>query len=51
MSSIYDPRKGGDPLTGKKVQVGIKIDSKQSENDAESWEEEESLEGGDLQSP
>ena len=31
--------------------VGIKIDSKQSENDAESWEEEESLEGGDLQSP
>ena len=42
---MYDPRRGGDPLTGKKVQVGIKIDSKQSENDAESWEAE-SLEEG-----
>ena len=50
---MYDPKKGGDPLTGRKikvggeslsgnnVQVGVKIESRGSESGAESWEEEE----------
>ena len=53
VSSMYDPKKGGDPKTGKKikvggksladddVQVGVKIESRGSESGAESWEEEE----------
>ena len=57
VSSIYDPAKGGDPLTGKKiVQVGVKIEdgqSDQQEPDSGGEGEEEELELSDeeAQSP
>ena len=39
---MYDPAKGGDPLTGKMVQVGVKFeDEKLSDGQPESVEEEE----------